>query len=110
MILIIIYIHSVPQYDGTFIASGLTTSWTFVQIHYGEWGMPNTELWAGALSLMVRYAETGCAQSGRQAARLLDRIADMPGIDQETGVLLERASLRLADQTKGGGHVCALQA
>lgn len=72
--------------------------------------MPNTELWAGALSLMVRYAETGCAHSGRQAARLLDRIVEMPGVDQETCALLERASLRLADQVKGGGHVCSFQA
>lgn len=63
--------------------------------------MPNTEIWAGALSLMVRYTETGCTQSGRQAACLLDRIVDMPGIDGETCALLERACLRLADQVKG---------
>jgi hypothetical protein len=72
--------------------------------------MPNIELWAGALSLMVKYAETGCAHSGRQAARLLDCIVDMPDVDQETRGLLERASLRLADQINGGGYVCAIQA
>lgn len=106
MILVIIYNNAVPQYDEAFIAR-----WTFVQSFIAENGkMPNTELWAGALSLMVRYAETGCAHSGRQAARLLDRIAGMPGIDHETGMLLERASQRLADQTQGGGHVCSFQA
>lgn len=68
--------------------------------------MPNTELWAGALSLMVRYAETGCVQSGRQAACVLERITAMPELDQETCSLLERAHARLLSQMQRGAVAC----
>lgn len=70
--------------------------------------MPNAELWAGALSLIVRYAETGCVQSGRQAACVLDRIVEMPELDHETCALLERAQSRLAEQLQKGAVVCRL--
>jgi hypothetical protein len=68
--------------------------------------MPHSELWAGALSLIVRYSETGCMQSGRQAACLLDRIVEMPELDQDTCALLERARLRLADQLQKESLAC----
>ena len=58
--------------------------------------MPNTELWAAALSLLLRHNATGCAQSGLQAADLLDRLSDFPGVDQETRTLCEQASLNLS--------------
>lgn len=60
--------------------------------------MPNIELWAGALSLVLRHDLTGCALSARQAADLLARIADNPNVDRETRALCEEASLRLIDQ------------
>ena len=59
--------------------------------------MPNTELWAGALSLVLRHDLTGCTHSARQAAALLARIADHPDVDLETRTLCEEASLRLTD-------------
>ena len=36
--------------------------------------MPSSELWAGALSLLLIHHETGCQHSALNAARLLDRI------------------------------------
>lgn len=57
--------------------------------------MPNTELWIAALSLLLRHNVTGCARLGRQAADLLDRISDDPGVDQETRTLCEQASQNL---------------
>lgn len=68
--------------------------------------MPNTELWAGALSLVLRHNETGCQQSAHQAACLLARISDTPDVDLETRSLCERASQRLADVMTGGAHAC----
>jgi hypothetical protein len=68
--------------------------------------MPHSELWAGALSLIVRYSETGCLQSGRQAACLLDHLVELPGLDHETSALLERASLRLGDQLQKETMTC----
>lgn len=60
--------------------------------------MPTTELWAAALSLLLRHDMTGCGRSALQAAGLLDRIADHPGIDDETRSLCEQASMRLASR------------
>lgn len=60
--------------------------------------MPNSELWAGALSLVLRHDLTGCTLSAQQAASLLARIADHPDVDQETRALCEEASLRLSDR------------
>lgn len=59
--------------------------------------MPHTELWAGALSLLLRHGLTGCTQSALQAADLLGRIAEFPDVDNDTRMLCEQASLRLTD-------------
>lgn len=63
--------------------------------------MPTTELWAAALSMLLRHDMNGCARSALHAAGLLDRIAEHPGLDSETRALCEQASLRLARQTGG---------
>lgn len=70
--------------------------------------MPNIELWAGALSLVLRHDLTGCALSARQAADLLSRIADNPEVDRETRALCDEASLRLIDLHEEGSrcHPC----
>ncbi len=59
--------------------------------------MPPIELWAGALSLLLRHGVTGCAQSALQAADLLERIADHADVDGDIRALCEQASLRLTD-------------
>lgn len=59
--------------------------------------MPNIDLWAGALSLVLRHDLTGCAVSARQAADLLARLADSPDVDRDTRTLCDEASLRLID-------------
>lgn len=51
--------------------------------------MPNVELYAGALCLLIRHDLTGCALAARQAASLLDRLADLPGTDGEIRCLCE---------------------
>jgi hypothetical protein len=66
--------------------------------------MPSIELWAGALSLLLRHHETGCQHSARQAACLLERISDTAELDQETRSLCERASNRLAESLLGRSH------
>lgn len=62
---------------------------------------PNV-LWAGALSLLLRHNETGCAKSARQAADLLDRLADSPDLDSDTRNLCQRASDRLGTTIPSG--------
>lgn len=57
--------------------------------------MPSNELWAGALSLLLIHAETGCLHSALNAARLLEQLSDTDGIDDATRRLCERASDRL---------------
>ncbi|MBK6355654.1 MAG: hypothetical protein IPF44_02425 [Betaproteobacteria bacterium] len=57
--------------------------------------MPSSELWAGALSLLLIHHETGCQHSALNAARLLDRIGALDDLDAETRNLCERASNRL---------------
>ncbi len=66
--------------------------------------MPTIELWAGALSLLLRHNETGCQQSARQAACLLERISETPEVDAETRSLCERAGQRLADFMERAPH------
>jgi hypothetical protein len=56
---------------------------------------PGHEIWAGALALLLVHQETGCPHSARQAARLLERIAESEGVDEALRALVERASLRL---------------
>ncbi|PKO38764.1 MAG: hypothetical protein CVU31_18470 [Betaproteobacteria bacterium HGW-Betaproteobacteria-4] len=58
--------------------------------------MPSSELWAGALSLLLIHHETGCRHSALNAARLLDRIGALDEIDADTRNLCERASSRLS--------------
>lgn len=60
--------------------------------------MPASELWAGALSLVLIHEETGCAHSALHAARLLDQLSEAEGIDDDTRRLCERASNRLSQQ------------
>ncbi|WP_373973680.1 hypothetical protein NT239_08415 [Chitinibacter sp. SCUT-21] len=57
--------------------------------------MGNSSLWAGALSLVLIHAETGCQHAAQQAANLLDHLADDETTEQETRALCERASDRL---------------
>lgn len=60
--------------------------------------MPSTELWAGALSLLLLHEETGCPHSALNAALLLDQLSDSEGLDEETRRLCERASRRLTQK------------
>jgi hypothetical protein len=66
--------------------------------------MPATELWAGALSLILIHEETGCQHSALHAARLLDQLCDTADIDDATRRLCERASSRLSHQERR--HAC----
>lgn len=58
--------------------------------------MPNTELFAGALSQLLRHELTDCRRAGHHAAELLDRLAALPELDAETRQLCEEKSRRLA--------------
>jgi len=57
--------------------------------------MPASELWAGALSLLLIHGESGCTHSALNAALILDRLSESSGLDDETRKLCERASNRL---------------
>ena len=57
--------------------------------------MTSAPLWAGALSLVLMHEETGCTQSARHAARLLERLCEVEPLDCATRSLLERAGARL---------------
>jgi hypothetical protein len=60
--------------------------------------MTYSPLWAGALSLVLIHAETGCQHAAQQAAKLLAHLADEEGMESETRALCERASERLRNQ------------
>lgn len=60
--------------------------------------MQHSPLWAGALSLVLVHAETGCQHAAQQAANLLDHLADDEAMEANTRALCERASERLRDQ------------
>lgn len=60
--------------------------------------MPSSELWAGALSLLLIHHETGCPHSALNAIRVLEHLCDQDGIDDQTRSLCERASARLSQQ------------
>ena len=62
-------------------------------------------LWAGALSQILSFGETGCPHSARRAADLLGRLADHPLLDGEIRDLCERAARRLDDTSKEPRHV-----
>lgn len=59
--------------------------------------MPNAELFAGALSLLMRHQLTGCTHAASQAASLFDRLSDTPELDEETRCLCDQISMKLAD-------------
>lgn len=65
--------------------------------------MLESDLWAGALNLLMRHELSGCSHAARQAAGLLDRIAEQPDVDRETRTLCERMSERLARRGEGAG-------
>ena len=54
-----------------------------------------SELWAGALSLLLIHHESGCPHSALNAALILDRLCESDELDDETPQLCERASSRL---------------
>lgn len=58
-------------------------------------------LYAGALNLMLRHDLTGCPRSARQAADLLERLADSPAVDADTRQLCARMSERLLERPEG---------
>lgn len=62
-------------------------------------------LWAGALSQLLSFGETGCPHSARRAADLLSRLADDPRVDREIAELCERASHRLDFAPQDKHHV-----
>jgi hypothetical protein len=66
--------------------------------------MPNSQLWAGALSQLLIHDETGCPHSARHATLLLDRLSAMDDLDDQTRALCERASRRLDNLAYEGGH------
>ncbi|WP_348946500.1 hypothetical protein ABHF33_08160 [Chitinibacter sp. FCG-7] len=57
--------------------------------------MTHSPLWAGALSLVLIHAETGCNHAAQQAASLLAHLAEDEAMEYETRALCERASERL---------------
>ncbi len=61
-------------------------------------------LWVGALAMLLNHEDSGCMHSARRAAKLLDRLAETRGIDVETRILCERASLRLCAATREQVH------
>lgn len=66
--------------------------------------MPNSELWAGALSQILIHDETGCPHSARHATLMLDRLCAMDNLDDDTRALCERASRRLENLSHEGDH------
>ena len=57
--------------------------------------LAEARLCIGALNLLLRHGLTGCPRSAEQAADLLERIADAPGIDRDMRRLCVEASQRL---------------
>lgn len=57
------------------------------------------DLYAAALSQLLRHDLAGCPRAALQAADLLDRLADQPEIDAETRQLCERMSRQLAGRS-----------
>lgn len=72
--------------------------------------MPANNLWAGVLSQILIYQETGCPHSARHAIRLLDQLCDQPDLDGDLRLLCERACQRLEHRIVPGRevrHACA---
>jgi hypothetical protein len=66
--------------------------------------MPGIELWAGALNLLLRHELSGCEHAGQQAAGLLERLSEHPGVDPETRALCECMSERLIHNRASSGR------
>lgn len=62
--------------------------------------MQSKDIYAGALSLVLRHDLTGCAHSARQAVDLLERLAASPTVDGDTRALYEQMCERLLDQAE----------
>ena len=62
--------------------------------------MPNTDLFAGALSQLLRHDLSRCPRATRHAADLLERLARLPELDSETRDLCTRMSDRLTCEEK----------
>lgn len=62
--------------------------------------MHGNDLYAGALTLVLRHDLTGCARSAHQAAGLLERLAASPTVDGDTRVLCEQMCERLLNQAE----------
>lgn len=63
--------------------------------------MPTNNLWAGVLSQLLTFDETGCPHSARHAIRLLDQLCEFDDLDDEVRGLCERASRRLENRLGG---------
>ncbi|MBI5898832.1 MAG: hypothetical protein HZB40_06375 [Rhodocyclales bacterium] len=59
--------------------------------------MQSHDLYAGALTLVLRHDLTGCARSAHQAVDLLERLAASPTVDGDTRALCEEMCKRLLD-------------
>lgn len=68
--------------------------------------MPTTNLWAGVLSQLLIYDESGCPHSARHAIRLLDQLCEFEFLDEEVRTLCDRASNRLEHRLERQ-HACA---
>ncbi|WP_310449636.1 hypothetical protein [Sulfuritalea sp.] len=62
--------------------------------------MQSHDLYAGALTLVMRHDLTGCARSAHQAVDLLERLAASSTLDGDTRSLCEQMCERLLDQAE----------
>ena len=62
--------------------------------------MQSKDLYAGALTLVLRHDLTGCAQSAHQAVDLLQRLAASPTADSDTRSLCEQMCEHLLDEVE----------
>lgn len=69
--------------------------------------MSSSNMWEGALSLVLLHRETGCPQSALHAARLLDCLSELDDLDSDTRRLCERASQRLVGESQETRHARA---
>lgn len=57
--------------------------------------MPSYNLWAGVLSQLLIYQESGCPHSALHAIRLLENLSGYDDLDEDVRLLCERAIPRL---------------
>jgi hypothetical protein len=65
--------------------------------------MRQGDLWAAALNLLLRHELNGCRHAARQAAGLLERLAEQPEVDRDTRALCECMSERLVREFGSAG-------